>query len=296
MASGFCLAKLLRLLLPLHPVVISLYMQRCLTALPLVNLSTVISVLLSIVSIINRTKLMSRAFETICGYFEECTEAIMPTLYILHRGLAALNSADNLTMPFNAPDASRTAMIISSHTIHFQNIKDVTLDAYSHSLVTVHKLTFDNPLFDISDNKIIHSDSRNLEPNWSFVKHPLNSWNVRSTLTLLKYVISTPELFAKFGYYNAQGDIVWKPGVCYQYMWEFFELNMDMFVAMVLSAREPGWASELVSNLLANISGSSICNALVLFNLFALRGTFNKTSFTTSSDKSMVRIPLIPVG
>ena len=199
-------------------------------------------------------------------------------------------------MPFNAPDASGTAAIIGSHTIHLRNIKDVALGAYTRSLVAVRKLTFDNPLFDISDDEIIHDDPRNLEPDWSFVKHPLNSWNAKSTPTLLEYIISTPELFAQFGYYDAQGDIIWKPGACYQYMREFFELNMDMFVAMVLSAGEPGRASELASNLLANISGGSIRNALVLFNLFALRGTFNKTSFATSSDKAMVRIPLIPVG
>src|SRR5882762_859512 len=57
------------------------------------------SALLSIVFIVNVTQLASRAFEEIRRYFEERTEAIMPTLYILHRGLAALNSADDSTMP-----------------------------------------------------------------------------------------------------------------------------------------------------------------------------------------------------
>jgi len=254
------------------------------------------SALLSIVFIVNVTQLASRAFEEIRRYFEERTEAIMPTLYILHRGLAALNSADDSTMPFNAPDTSGTAAIIGSHTVHLRNIKDVALDAYARSLLAVRKLTFDNPLFGISDDETIHDDPRNLEPSWSFVKHPLNSWNATSTPTLLEYIISTPQIFAQFGYYNAQGDIVWKPGACYQYMREFFDLSMDMFVAMVLSAGEPARASELASNLLANISGGSIRNSLVLFNLFALRGTFNKTSWATSSDKAMVRIPLIRVG
>jgi hypothetical protein len=238
----------------------------------------------------------SRAFEEIRAYLEERTEAIMPTLYILHRGLAALNSADDSTMPFNSPDTSGTAAIIGSHTIHLHNVKEVALDAYDRSLTAVRKLTFDNPLFDISDDETIHDDPRNLEPNWSFVKHPLNSWNARGTPTLLEFIISTPEIFAQFGYYNAQGDVIWKPGACYQYMRQFFELNMDMFVAMILTAGEPGRGSELASHLLANVSGGSIRNALVLFNLFALRGTFNKTSLATGSDKAMVRIPLIAVG
>jgi hypothetical protein len=100
----------------------------------------------------------------------------MPTLYILHRGLAALNSADDSTIPFNSPDTSGTAAIIGSHTIHLHNVKEVALDAYDRSLTAVRNLTFDNPLFDISDNETIHDDPRNLEPNWSFFKHPLNSW------------------------------------------------------------------------------------------------------------------------
>jgi hypothetical protein len=85
----------------------------------------------------------------------------MPTLYILHCGLAALNSADDSTMPFNAPHTSGTAAIISSHTVHLCNIKYVALNAYVHSLVAVCKLTFDNPLFNISDDETIHDDSKN---------------------------------------------------------------------------------------------------------------------------------------
>jgi len=221
--------------------------------------------------IFNESQPASRAFEEIHAYLEERTEAIMPTLYILYHGLAALNSADDSTMPFNSPDTSGMAAIIGSHTIHLHNVKEVALDTYNRSLTAVRQLTFDNPLFDISDDETIHKDPRNLEPSWSFVKHPLNSWNATSTPMLLKYIISTPQIFAQFGYYNAQGDIVWKPGACYQYMQEFFDLNMDMFVAMVLSTGEPAQASELTSNLLANISGGSICNALILFNLFTLR-------------------------
>jgi hypothetical protein len=64
--------------------------------------------------------------------------------------------------------------------------------------------------------------------------------STKATPTLLEYIISTPEIFSQFGYYSAKGDVVWKPGACYQYMREFFDLNMDMFVAMVLTAGEPG--------------------------------------------------------
>lgn len=220
----------------------------------------------------------------------------MPTLYILHRGLVALDSADETTIPFNAPDASGTAAIIGQHIIHLQNVKDVALDSYHRCLRAVRELTFDNPLFDIPDDELIHDDPRNLEPNYSFLKHPMNPWNFNGTPTLLEYIISNPEIFSQYGYYNAQGDIIWKPGACYQFMRKFFDLNMDLFVALVLTAGAPGRGSELAAHLLKNVSGGSIRNVLVLFNLFSLRGTFNKTSFATSRDKAMVRVPLIPVG
>jgi hypothetical protein len=42
------------------------------------------------------------------------------------------------------------------------------------------------------------------------------------------------DIFGQFGYYNAaKGEIVWKPGACYQYMSEFFDLAMDPFIAMI---------------------------------------------------------------
>lgn len=237
-----------------------------------------------------------REFEKIRCYFEEATEAIMPTLYILHRGLAALTSADDNMILFNAPDTSGTSAIIGSRIIHLQNVKDVALDAYDRSLQATRKLTFGNPIFDIADDEVIHDNPRNLEPNWSFLKHPMNSWNWKRHPTLLEYVISNPDIFSRYGYYNKKGEIVWKPGACYQYMQEFFDLSMDLFVSMLLTAGAPGRGSEFASNLLANVSGGSVRNALVLFNLFALRGTYNKTSFATSTDKAIVRMPLMAVG
>jgi hypothetical protein len=75
-----------------------------------------------------------------------------------------------------------------------------------------------------------------------------------------------------------------------------YNLQMDLFVLILLSFGAPARGTELLSNLILNISGGSIRNVFALFNLFTLRGTFNKTSHATLQHRAMVRIPLISVG
>jgi hypothetical protein len=113
---------------------------------------------------------------------------------------------------------------------------------------------------------------------------------------VLEYIITTPDVFDRFAYYNAQGVIVWKPGACHATMKKIYNLQMKLFIGILLSAGEPGRASELTSHIFRNVSGGSIRNVLVMFNIFTLRGTFNKTSHASHSDKSMVRIPLMQLG
>ncbi len=54
-------------------------------------------------------------------YFLEKTQAILPHLYLLKRGLASIKSADQSALLFNAPDLSGTSAIIGG--------KELTLEA-----------------------------------------------------------------------------------------------------------------------------------------------------------------------
>jgi hypothetical protein len=71
---------------------------------------------------------------------------------------------------------------------------------------------------------------------------------------------------------------------------------MELFLVAILTFGEPGRGAELAAHLLSNVPGGSIHNVFVLFNLFSLRGSYNKTSHATHGDKTMVRIPLPSIG
>lgn len=63
------------------------------------------------------------------------------------------------------------------------------------------------------------------------------------------------------------------------------------------SIMEPARGVELVSTLLQNYPGGSICNAFYVFDMFFLRGSYIKMSFFTGKDKvtAQASISLISV-
>ena len=74
------------------------------------------------------------------------------------------------------------------------------------------------------------------------------------------------------------------------------EVEMLLFCGTQTSVGEPGRASELASNLITNVAGGTLRNALVLFQYFCIMGTFNKTGNLTGRDVTMMRVPHLEIG
>jgi hypothetical protein len=156
------------------------------------------------------------------------------------------------------------------------------------------QLLFHNPLFTITDTELIHDQPRSTLPGYGFVDDEHNSWSGK--MTVLEYILSTPEHFDRFAYRNDKGIIVWKPTACYTFMKDVYNLQMDIFIVIILTFGAPGRGSEMLAQLFRNIAGGTIRNIFALFNLFIMRGSYNKTSQATHGDKCMVRVPLPRVG
>lgn len=236
----------------------------------------------------------SRAFAAVEKYFLEQYEGIMPSLYILLRGLLAISSADENTMLFNAPDASGTSAIFGSRILNVSHVRDFVLHKLLDVTEQLDRLTFRQAMFTVSPTELIYDEPRCRNPGYSFIQDNRNSWN--SKPTVLEYLLTNPEIFAQFGYINPAGKVVWKPGPCHKYMDAIHHLQMDLFVLTVLTFGEPGRGTELAAHLLNNVAGGSIRNVFMLFNLFCLRGSYNKTSHASHEDKTMARIPIVSVG
>jgi hypothetical protein len=149
-------------------------------------------------------------------------------------------------------------------------------------------------MFTISPTEHVYDEPRCRKRGYSFLHDNLHSWN--SKPTDLKFILSNPEIFTQFEYFNPAGKVVWKPGPCHEAMDTIHNIQMDLFILTVLMFGEPGHGTELAAHLLNNVAGGSIRNIFTLFNLFCLRSLFNKMSHASHKDKTMARIPFVSVG
>lgn len=233
-------------------------------------------------------------YENIKHFFSENHQALLPQLYIYHRGLAALRSADDQFYQFNAPDFQGNAIIVQGHTLYLSQIRDYVEGLSTKIEAAIDRLTFDLPQCKLDQDTFVHDEPRSRTPAWGFVDHKDNPWAGQHHV--LQHILNDPATFESFGFRAANGDVVWKVGRCYQYTKEIFDVLMDILIAIVLTYGAPARASELLAHLLRNVAGGSIRNVFVLFNVFILRGSYSKTSGATGSDKTMARVPLPVIG
>jgi hypothetical protein len=218
----------------------------------------------------------------------------MPALYLLKRGLSSFRSAHESLITFNSPDTTGHITIIDSRMLHIDHLREYTLRLEQDVKVRMDKLLYNNPLFTIPDDEFIHDDPHSRIPGYGFVNDARNSWNDKSTV--LQYILTDPDRLSEFAYHDEKGEFHWKPGAIHARMIVIYNLQMDLFILMLLSFGAPARGTELLSHLILNIAGGSIRNVFALFNLFTLRGSFNKTSHAILQHHTMVWIPLIPVG
>jgi hypothetical protein len=236
---------------------------------------------------------MYSAFATVAQFFEEKSGSIIPRLYVTKRGFTGLQSAEESTFFFNAPDLSGTSAIIDDKTLSLSEIKachDRAMDEIDKEL---DELTYHSSHFTLAPNILIHDSPRERTPGYSFLKHPKNAWNHRSTL--VQHIIETDTLFSQYGYVNSTGSISWNPTAVHAQMKRIHDLQTKIMCSIILSYGEPARGTELASHLLANVSGGSIRNFFVLFNVPILRASFSKTTYT-SGDKVIYRAPLPRLG
>ncbi|KAF5347917.1 hypothetical protein D9756_010117 [Leucocoprinus leucothites] len=236
----------------------------------------------------------SSAFARVERYFDEKSEAMMPYLYLLKRGIGGVDSAEESTLYFNAPDLSGTSAIIEDKTLHLSRIGDLHQRAAHEIEQEINELTFHDPTFVISPEIHIHDDPQERASAYSFVADRRNPWNNEKTVA--RHILETPEIFTNYAYITPQGKVSWYPTQIAAQMKRIFKLQEKIMCNIILSYGEPARGSELASHLLANVSGGSIRNFFVLFNLPVLRASWSKTTSINNTDKPICRIPHLPIG
>jgi len=62
---------------------------------------------------------------------------------------------------------------------------------------------------------------------------PENSWNDKPTV--LQYILTDPDRLSEFAYHDEKGEFHWKPGAIHARMIAIYNLQMDLFILMLLS-------------------------------------------------------------
>ena len=137
----------------------------------------------------------------------------MPALYILKRGLTAIRSASDDLVAFNSVDMSGKSTLIDSRILHVDHIRDYTVRLLEDVQLTMDRLLFYHPSFQMDDDKFVHEEPRSLSPGYGFVDDKRNKWT--KSRTVLEYIFTTPRLCEQFTYFDGRGNIRWKPSACH---------------------------------------------------------------------------------
>jgi hypothetical protein len=203
-------------------------------------------------------------------------------------------SANESVILFNSPDMIGNKVQIGSDILDIEEVGRVTKELLAKVTKNMDHLLFGQDIFALPDDLAIYDEPQSRQPGYGFVDDDRNGW--KSTKTVLEYIVTSPLVLARFGQVDSQGKIIWYPGACQKYLEDIHLLQNCLFVATLFTLGQPARGTEFCMCLLRNICGGSVQNVFWLFGVFALRGSYNKTSHATQRDHAMARIPLPCIG
>lgn len=227
-------------------------------------------------------------------YFSESESAILPHLYLQKRVISSFQTANEHLVHFNARDLSGQNAIIDGVTLSLSDIRDMTMSIYAEALKKADELFFHCAEFTIGEDEFIHDLPRCTKGGYGFLDDERNSWH--SKRSLLEHVLSDPKLYDQFAYQDPEGKTRWKPGPCFAWKRLYIDIQSLIFILVVSSFGGTARGSEMWSTIIRNIPGGRMRNVFVLFNIFMLRGGYNKSSGMANADQDIIRIPLLLIG
>ncbi|KAJ3541290.1 hypothetical protein NMY22_g3943 [Coprinellus aureogranulatus] len=179
-------------------------------------------------------KTLHESFEHYKFYLLERSDGIMPNLYLLHRGLAAISSAEQSSIILSAPSWDADAVTLPEKVLWFHQIGKMVSQLRESIEIRMRKLLFDSEVHLAPIQGLIQDDPRCETPGYSFVEHPGNPWH--ETPTLARHILETPALFREYGTVDSQREnILWHSGRIAAWLQAAFECQEELMVAVALS-------------------------------------------------------------
>lgn len=237
------------------------------------------------------------AYSLVSPFLDDAKEGPISSLYLVMRYLNRFSSAEDGTLRFTALDFTGDNVIVSGKVLRLRDVGYFveTIIAEVKEMIRT-KLFFGLDLFDINWSPgVVHEEPRNRTIKYSCFQDPTNRF-CGHRFDILKAILTHPHLQGRFHYVNKGLKVVWKAGACFAYMAACHEVEMLLFCGTQTSVGEPARGSEIASHLIANVSGGTLRNVLVMFQYLCMMGTFNKTSHLTERDVTMMRVPHPEIG
>lgn len=143
---------------------------------------------------------------------------------------------------------------------------------------------------------IVYEEPRNTTMGYACFSDKRNPSFTSKEDILLKAILDDPSLSGRFHFRDPSSNIVWKAAPCLAYLDRCEAFEMMLFSAAHATVGEPARGSEFASHTIRNISAGTIRNIFVVFQYFALMGTFNKSSHITTKHSTIMRVPHPEVG
>lgn len=199
---------------------------------------------------------------------------------------------------FTALDLSGTNVIVNGKVLWLSDIDRMVQAIVKESQeIVCRELCFGLTIGEEGWNPgLVHEEPRQISASYSCFTDPQNSYFTDHKDTLLHAVFTQPTLRGRFYFIDGNGDIVWKPGACLEYLNLCQYLELLLCAGAQLTVGEPARGTELASHLIANVSGGDIRNIFVIFQRLCMMGTYNKTSHLRGHGIKMMRIPHPELG
>jgi hypothetical protein len=169
---------------------------------------------------------------------------------------------------FTALDFSGNNVIVEGHVLYLRDIR-----YFVETLITEIKDQFRTRLFFgleiVNINwspEVIHEEPRNISVGYSCFRDSKNDF-AKHKDDLLQIILTHPLIRSHFHYIDQRGQLVWKTGPCFAYMYDCHDVEMKLFSATQTSVGESARGTEIASHLIENVSGGTIRNVRVLFQL-----------------------------
>ncbi|TFK64806.1 hypothetical protein BDN72DRAFT_861097 [Pluteus cervinus] len=222
-------------------------------------------------------------------------DTTMPNLYLLHRRIIAIKSADQGTRSLDSPDASGRAVYIGKETLQFSHLAHMLRALDDQISKELDELLFREPSFSLPLTQTVYDNTGSLEPNFGFMDDNRNPWHRSPYPDALQYLLKHPALFSKYAYIR-DDQICWLRPPCITLRKSIYELQCKLLVAMHLTSGAPARGTELAAQLIRNLGCGTIRNVFITFNILFFRGSYNKSTSLTDADKTMIRVPLHSLG